>query len=138
MSRTGRRKALSSAFVGFCALSVLLALVPLAFVLFFVISQGILALNVDFFTHMPKPVGELGGALANSIVGTDGYIPDLRAMLCPKEWTQLNYGWWTVLEPHLTDSYKQKASVTRQQARKGLEDENKALAGKLRQMRGQQ
>src|SRR5205814_7482224 len=64
------RRLTSSAFVGFCALSVLLALVPLAFVLFFVISQGILALNVDFFTHMPKPVGELGGGLANSIVGT--------------------------------------------------------------------
>jgi len=82
-------------------------------------------------------VGSDPQRLQNSLV-TDGYIPDLRAMLCPKEWTQLNYGWWTVLEPHLTDSYKQKASVTRQQARKGLEDENKALAGKLRQMRGQQ
>jgi phosphate transport system permease protein len=70
MSRTGRRKALSSAFVGFCALSVLLALVPLALVLFFVVSQGIRAINVDFFTQMPKPVGEPGGGLANSIVGT--------------------------------------------------------------------
>jgi phosphate transport system permease protein len=70
MSRTARRKALSSAFVGFCALSVLLALVPLALVLFFVVSQGIRAINVDFFTQMPKPVGEVGGGLANSIVGT--------------------------------------------------------------------
>ena len=70
MSRTARRKALSSAFVGFCALSVLLALVPLALVLFFVVSQGIRAINVDFFTQMPKPVGEPGGGLANSIVGT--------------------------------------------------------------------
>ena len=75
--------------------------------------------------------------LQNSLV-TDGYIPEARAMLCRKEWTQLNYGWWTLLESHLTDSCKQKASATRQQARKGLEDENKALAGKLRQMRGQQ
>jgi phosphate transport system permease protein len=70
MSRTGRRKALSSAFVGFCALSVLLALVPLALVLFFVVSKGIRAINIDFFTQMPKPVGEPGGGLANSIVGT--------------------------------------------------------------------
>jgi phosphate transport system permease protein len=70
MSRTSRRKALSSLFVGFCALSVLLALVPLAFVLFYVVSQGIAALNLDFFTHMPKPVGEPGGGMANSIVGT--------------------------------------------------------------------
>jgi phosphate transport system permease protein len=64
------RKLLSSAFVGACALSVLLALVPLAFVLFFVVSQGIGALNVEFFTHMPRPVGEAGGGMVNAIVGT--------------------------------------------------------------------
>jgi phosphate transport system permease protein len=70
MSRTTRRKALSSAFVAFCALSVLLALVPLALVLFFVVSQGIQAVNLDFFTKMPRPVGETGGGMANAIVGT--------------------------------------------------------------------
>ncbi len=70
MNRTTRRKALSSAFVGFCALSVLIALVPLALVLSFVVSQGIRAINVDFFTQMPKPVGEPGGGMANAIVGT--------------------------------------------------------------------
>jgi hypothetical protein len=31
--------------------------------------------------------------LQNPLV-TDGYIPDERALLCRKEWTQLNYGWW--------------------------------------------
>ena len=64
------RKALSSLFVAFCALSVLFALIPLALILFFVISQGIQALNVAFFTQMPRPVGEEGGGMANSIVGT--------------------------------------------------------------------
>ena len=64
------RKLASSLFVGFCGLSVLIALVPLAFVLFFVISQGIRALSFDFFTQMPKPVGEPGGGMANAIVGT--------------------------------------------------------------------
>jgi phosphate transport system permease protein len=67
---TRRRKVVSSLFVAFCAGSVLLALVPLAFVLFFVVSQGVQSLNVAFFTHMPAPVGELGGGMANSIVGT--------------------------------------------------------------------
>ena len=70
MTRTARRKLLSSLFVAFCALSVLIALVPLALILFFVVSQGLRALNVDFFTQMPKPVGEPGGGMANSIVGT--------------------------------------------------------------------
>jgi phosphate transport system permease protein len=64
------RKALSSVFVVFCGLSVLIALVPLALVLFFVVSQGIRAINVEFFMNMPKPVGETGGGMANSIAGT--------------------------------------------------------------------
>jgi phosphate transport system permease protein len=67
---TFARKLASSLFVAFCGGSVLLALVPLALILFFVISQGIQALNVEFFTSMPKPVGEPGGGMANAIVGT--------------------------------------------------------------------
>ena len=70
MTRTARRKLLSSLFVAFCGLSVLIALVPLALILFFVISQGVQALNFDFFTQTPKPVGENGGGMANAIVGT--------------------------------------------------------------------
>ena len=70
MSRTWGRKLVSTLFVAFCALSVLVVLVPLAFVLFYVISEGVQALNVDFFTKMPKPVGETGGGMANAIVGT--------------------------------------------------------------------
>jgi hypothetical protein len=69
---------------------------------------------------------------------TDGYVPESRALLCGKEWTQLNYGWWTVLEPHLTRSYKKKTKAVRQQARKNLDDKSNALFSKLRQMRGQQ
>jgi phosphate transport system permease protein len=65
-----RRKAVSALFVGFCGLTVILALVPLAFVLFFVITKGIGSISVAFFTHMPRPVGETGGGMANAIVGT--------------------------------------------------------------------
>jgi phosphate transport system permease protein len=64
------RKVKSAAFVGFCGLSIAVALVPLAFILFFVVSQGVQALNWDFFTALPAPVGELGGGFANAIVGT--------------------------------------------------------------------
>jgi phosphate transport system permease protein len=56
--------------VTLCALSVLIALVPLAFILFFVVTRGTEALNWDFFTQLPKPVGEPGGGMANAIVGT--------------------------------------------------------------------
>jgi phosphate transport system permease protein len=64
------RKVLSALFVFGCALCVGIALVPLAFVLFFVASQGVQSLTVDFFTHNPRPVGEPGGGMANAIVGT--------------------------------------------------------------------
>jgi phosphate transport system permease protein len=70
VTRTTRRKLASSLFVGFCGLSVLIALVPLGFVLFYVLSEGIQSLSVAFFTQMPKPVGETGGGMANAIVGT--------------------------------------------------------------------
>ena len=65
-----RRKIFSRIFEALCALAVLIALVPLAMILFYVIKEGFGALNVDFFTHMPKPVGESGGGMANAIVGT--------------------------------------------------------------------
>lgn len=65
-----RRKLVSNLFVGFCGAAVLLALIPLAMILFFVLSQGVQALNLEFFTNMPKPVGEAGGGMANSIAGT--------------------------------------------------------------------
>jgi phosphate transport system permease protein len=70
IARDTWRKLLSSLFVGFCALSVIAALLPLAFILFFVIKEGIQALDLNFFVHMPAPVGETGGGMANAIVGT--------------------------------------------------------------------
>ncbi|HEV8336108.1 MAG TPA: phosphate ABC transporter permease PstA [Candidatus Polarisedimenticolia bacterium] len=65
-----RRKAVSAAFVVFCGASVLLALIPLAFILFFVLKQGLPSLSLDFFTRTPQPVGEAGGGMANAMVGT--------------------------------------------------------------------
>ncbi len=71
MTRTDwRHRAVSRLLVSFCAASVLLALLPLAWVLFFVGKQGLAALNVSFFTQVPKPVGEAGGGMANAMVGT--------------------------------------------------------------------
>jgi phosphate transport system permease protein len=70
MTRNTRRRIVSHIAVALCALSVLVALIPLAFILFFVITRGIQALNWDFFTQMPKPVGEPGGGMANAIMGT--------------------------------------------------------------------
>jgi phosphate transport system permease protein len=65
-----RRKAVSGLVVGFCAASVVLALIPLGFILTYVIRNGLPALSLAFFTQMPKPVGEPGGGMANAIAGT--------------------------------------------------------------------
>ena len=47
-----------------------LVVLPLLLILAFLLWQGASAVNVDFFTHLPKPVGEVGGGMANAIVGT--------------------------------------------------------------------
>ena len=70
MSYAARRKIISRIAEALCAVAVLLALVPLAMILFYVVKEGIGALNLALFTHMPKPVGEGGGGMANAIVGT--------------------------------------------------------------------
>lgn len=64
------RKAKSAFMTALCLLSALVAVIPLFLIFFYALSQGIGALNVDFFLHMPKPVGESGGGMANALVGT--------------------------------------------------------------------
>jgi phosphate transport system permease protein len=44
--------------------------VPLALIVWHLLARGLPAFDVTFFTHMPKPVGEAGGGMANAIVGT--------------------------------------------------------------------
>lgn len=51
----------------FCAA---LVLVPLFSILIDLLTQGFSALNLDFFTQLPKPVGEAGGGMANAIAGS--------------------------------------------------------------------
>jgi phosphate transport system permease protein len=64
------RRFMSHLVVVLCAGAVLLTLVPLALVLFYVLRQGVSSVNWAFFTHMPAPVGEGGGGMANGIVGS--------------------------------------------------------------------
>src|SRR6187455_1921435 len=64
------RRGISAVFVAACGAAVLVALVPLAFILVFLIKQGVQALNMELFTHMPKPAGEAGGGMRNAFVGT--------------------------------------------------------------------
>jgi len=70
VNRDTVRRIRSTVVVWLSGLAVVLALLPLAAVLFFVITRGLLSLNLAFFTHLPAPVGEPGGGMANSIIGT--------------------------------------------------------------------
>jgi len=51
-------------------LAAVAAITPLCLLLFYVARQGLPALDLAFFTQLPKPVGEPGGGMANAITGT--------------------------------------------------------------------
>jgi phosphate transport system permease protein len=70
VSQLLRRRITNAFMLGLCGLAVLLALVPLASVLWLVISRGLSGLSFSFFTSLPTPVGEPGGGVGNAIVGT--------------------------------------------------------------------
>jgi phosphate transport system permease protein len=65
-----RRRGLSVMMVGLTCVACALAVVPLVAILGYLLKQGAGALSLGFFTHMPKPVGEAGGGMANAILGT--------------------------------------------------------------------
>jgi phosphate transport system permease protein len=48
----------------------IVTLITLFLVLGYLLTKGFASLNWAFFTHMPAPVGEPGGGMANAIVGT--------------------------------------------------------------------
>ncbi len=43
---------------------------PLFLVLYYLIREGAPAIDWNFFTQLPRPTGEIGGGMANAIVGT--------------------------------------------------------------------
>ena len=54
----------------FSLLAAILVIAPLGLVFFYLLQKGAGSLNLNFFIHLPKPPGELGGGMANAIVGT--------------------------------------------------------------------
>ena len=71
---------------GFQALTVLLAVacvVPLIFILIYIIEAGITKINWHFLTNLPKPVGEAGGGIANALVGSMIIISVASAIAIP-------------------------------------------------------
>ena len=56
--------------VGLMIFAVIVAVLPLLFILGSLILRGASSLSVAFFTRMPVPQGETGGGVLHAIVGT--------------------------------------------------------------------
>jgi phosphate transport system permease protein len=61
-------------------LSTVLVIAPLIAILGYLIYKGASSLNLAFFTHIPAPVGEPGGGMANAIVGS-GIVLALASLI---------------------------------------------------------
>lgn len=66
----GRRRLTNTIMLGVMYAAAGLATLPLVFILLHLVREGAAALDANFFTKMPRPVGEPGGGMANAIVGT--------------------------------------------------------------------
>jgi len=56
--------------LGLTGLATVAAVVPLVWIILYVVREGGRFLNLDFFIEVPTPVGIPGGGVANAIVGT--------------------------------------------------------------------
>jgi phosphate transport system permease protein len=65
-----RRKVYSAIGIGVCRGFLVIAVIPLLGVILYVVSKGLPAWNVDFFTQVTKPEGIPNGGILNAIVGS--------------------------------------------------------------------
>lgn len=70
MKRLQFRIGASKIFEGVITLFAFLITIPLIAIIFYVLKTGLTKINWHFFTDIPKPVGELGGGIANALLGS--------------------------------------------------------------------
>jgi len=76
----GRCRISDLVLAGAAVLTVILVLVPMAAIFGYLVYRGIGSINWAFLTQTPKPVGEVGGGMANAIVGS-AFILALASLL---------------------------------------------------------
>lgn len=79
LNRT-RRYLWNHVITALAILSTVVVIAPLVAILLYLIYKGTSSLNLAFFTHVPAPVGEPGGGMANAIVGS-GIVLALASVL---------------------------------------------------------
>ncbi len=91
-------------------LATIIVVAPLVAILVYLLNKGASSLNWEFFTQIPKPVGEDGGGMANAIVGSGVMLALASLMGVPigigagiylaELWRQAR-GWetWSALPP---------------------------------------
>ena len=67
---TARRYIVNHLVTALAVLSTVLVIAPLVAILVYLLYMGSKSLNLAFFTHIPAPVGEPGGGMANAILGS--------------------------------------------------------------------
>jgi phosphate transport system permease protein len=77
---TARRYVVNHMVTGLAVLSTILVIVPLIAILIYLLYKGASSLNLAFFTHVPAPVGEPGGGMANAILGS-GIVLGLASLM---------------------------------------------------------
>jgi phosphate transport system permease protein len=75
-----RRTAVNYLVSGLAILSTVVVIAPLLAILGYLIYKGASSLNLAFFTQVPKPVGDEGGGMANSILGS-GVVLTLASLM---------------------------------------------------------
>ncbi len=68
--RARRRKLANVVMLSLTGLLTALALVPLFWIIIYVIARGGKYVNLDFFTQLPRPMGVAGGGVLHAIEGT--------------------------------------------------------------------
>ena len=57
-------------YIFFVSLFSYLSIIPLFLIIYFVLIRGFKYINLKFIFSMPKPMGEIGGGILNSIIGS--------------------------------------------------------------------
>ena len=70
MNRRTLRRVKSNVMVGIMTSAVVVAVLPLLFILGSLLLRGASSLSLAFFSHLPVPAGETGGGVLHAIVGT--------------------------------------------------------------------